>query len=101
MNSTKAAKEIRTALRRRSGKDWSVKHGRGTGSGWIRIASPPRRMEGWQMSEADRLELRDLLGLERCHCQGESVPASSAYYEEYVARAKGETPTRFGAPYWD
>jgi hypothetical protein len=39
-----AISAIRTALRKRSGKAWSVKGGRGTSSGWITISSPPRRL---------------------------------------------------------
>ncbi len=34
---------IREALRRRSGKTWSVTGGKGTAWGWIRITSPPKR----------------------------------------------------------
>lgn len=38
-----AIKRIKTALKKRSGKDWSVKGGRGTAWGWIKIDAPPRR----------------------------------------------------------
>lgn len=98
-----AIKAIRTALRKRSGKAWSVTGGRGTAWGWITISAPPKRLKDWgYMSEADRAELQELLGLEReVHCQGETVPASSEYRLEYVARAQGKTPTVHGTPYWD
>jgi len=38
-----AIERIRAALKRRSGKLWSVKGGRGTGWGWITIDAPPAR----------------------------------------------------------
>jgi hypothetical protein len=37
------AKEIRRLLRTRSGKDWSITGGRGSGYGWLRIEAPPKR----------------------------------------------------------
>lgn len=36
-------KRIRAALKKRSGKDWSIKGGSGTAWGWIEIDAPPRR----------------------------------------------------------
>lgn len=36
-------KRIRAALKRKTGKSWTVRGGRGTGWGWIRVESPPRR----------------------------------------------------------
>ncbi len=115
---------IRQALRRRSGKAWSVTGGRGTAWGWITIDAPPaRRTAHWvlktgapdlpenytevinnapgHITPADRAELAKLLGIENTHCQGVSIPASSAHYREYIARAKGETPTEIAQPYWD
>jgi hypothetical protein len=35
--------EIKAALRRRSGKDWSVTGGKGTAWGYIYVSAPPRR----------------------------------------------------------
>lgn len=122
--------EIRAALKRRSGKSWSVKGGRGTAWGWISIDAPPSRRtwtsrplphnpggntpgaENWEeydsgepgrsMSPTEREELGQLLGLEgRAHHQGVSIPASSAYYREYIDRANGRTPSVIGQPYWD
>lgn len=94
---------IRTALRARSGKSWSVKRGRGTGYSWIHITAPPKRCtEFGYMSEEDRAELGHLLGFDRpIHMQGESIPASSDYRREYVDRAEGRTPSVYGKPYWD
>lgn len=93
---------IRTALRKRSGKAWSVTGGRGTAYGWITISAPPaRRIEFGYMSETDRTELAALLGIDAVHQQGEQVPASSDYYREYIDRAEGRAPSVFGRPYWD
>lgn len=51
---------------------------------------------------ADREELRQLLGLERVHGQGESIPASSDYRREYLHRALYGNPGSFkGEQYWD
>ena len=91
-------KAIRTALRQRSGKTWSVRGGNGTAYGWITI----RRYADRSMTDTERAELAALLGLDRpCHFQGESIPASHDYYREYIARANGETPTTLGKQYWD
>lgn len=120
-------KRIRAALKRRSGKDWSVTGGRGTAWGWITIDAPPKRRTlhsvkinpngsdypenytskdtgepGGSMTDADRKELAELLGLnEQAHHQGVSIPASYDYYQEYIDRAEGRTPSVVGKPYWD
>lgn len=120
-------KAIKAALQKRSGKAWSVTGGRGTAWGWITIDAPPKRKTagydlkpdcpdipenyvrndskypdgGGYMTSADKEELRQLLGLERMHDQGESVGASTDYYREYLARARGETPAEIAQPYWD
>jgi hypothetical protein len=44
LSSVYVAKRIRAALKARSGKDWSVTKGRGTGGGWIRIDTPKARL---------------------------------------------------------
>ena len=47
-------RRIRTALKARSGKTWSVRGGSGTSWGWISIQSPPkRRVRDYYMSQAD------------------------------------------------
>lgn len=38
-------KEIRTALKERTGKTWSVTGGRGTAWGWIKIDAPKARLD--------------------------------------------------------
>lgn len=95
-----AIAEIKRALRSRSGKSWSVKGGRGTAWGWISISAPPARLERGSLTEADRLELSELLGV-TVHSQGESVPAQSDFRAEYIDRANGRTPSRIGSPQWD
>lgn len=121
-------KRIKTALQRRSGKQWSVTGGRGTAWGWITIDAPPSRrtwgnrlkadaspaqlpedyeeydtgQPGGYMSPAERAELAELLGLDRpVHFQGQSIAASGDYYREYIDRAEGKTPAAIGQPYWD
>lgn len=119
-------KRIRKALNRRSPKSWSVTGGRGTSWGWIHIDAPPSRRtmhcrlkagaistrpEDYEMVDTgepdgkstpeDRAELAKLLGLERVHAQGVSIPAGNDYYREYIDRAEGRTPSVQGKPYWD
>jgi len=122
MDRAEAIKRIKAGLESRSGKKWSVTGGRGTAYGWLSINAPPakrtwRYVSGGQAgsfemydsgepghysSQADRDELTKLLDLpQRVHCQGESVPSSGAHYDEYVARAEGRKPERYGEMYWD
>lgn len=46
-------KAIRAALKRRTGRPWSVTGGRGTGWGWISIQSPPKRRTGVHVKNPD------------------------------------------------
>lgn len=125
-----AIARIRAALKRRTGKAWSVTGGTGTAWGWITVDAPPRRRtwqtrplphnsggnlpgkEDWEeydsgqpggyTSPAERAELAKALGLERpCHRQGQDIAASGDYYTEYVDRAEGRPPRCIGRPYWD
>lgn len=100
---SEAIAAIRTALKARSGKAWSVTGGTGTAYGWITIhAAPSRRGEFDRMSREDCAELGTLLGLGGpVHDQGVLVAASTAHRSEYVARAEGRTPSRIAEPYWD
>ena len=86
------AKRIRTALKHRSGKAWSVTCGRGTAWGWITIHS---------RTDEECEELGRLLGLERPTYGHESIPAGHDYYREYIDRAEGRAPTVEGKQYWD
>ena len=120
-------REIRAALKRRSGKTWSVTGGRGTSYGWITIKAPPARCtwaerqiagtSGYEpshfemydtgepgrcMSPDDTVELAALLDIEphmasRCVL----VPGGNDYYRDYVDRANGREPSVYGYPYWD
>lgn len=97
-----AIERIKGALKRRSGKAWSVRGGRGTSWGWITISVPPKReTEFGYMGEADRRDLAQLLGLDHVHQQGVSVPASGKHRQEYVDRAEGREPSVIGEQYWD
>lgn len=96
-----AIASIRSDLRRRSGKAWSVKGGRGSVWGWITITAPPKRLDVYGgMTDEDRNELSALLG-ENVHHQGASIPAGGDYRREYVDRAAGREPVVVGRPYWD
>lgn len=118
-------KAIKLALKKRSGKAWSVTGGRGTAWGWITIDCPPalRTFENRvkagslpgqeQYEEVDtgspnghcppalRAELAKLLGLDSVHHQGVSIPSSGDYYREYLQRAQGLPVTKEAKPYWD
>jgi hypothetical protein len=96
-----AIRTIRAALKRRSGKAWSVTGGNGTAWGWIHIHVPPAKRAGSMMSDEARAELGTLLGLPPVHPQGVSIPASGDYRREYIDRAEGRTPSTLGTPYWD
>lgn len=92
---------VRTELKRRSGKAWSVTGGRGTSWGWITVTAPPKRTTQFgSMTEEDRAELSALLGTD-VHHQGYMIPASHAYRTEAVDRARGVQPATVGTPYWD
>lgn len=118
---------IRIALKRRSGKVWSVTGGTGIDWGWITINAPPARRTwrerevpnpenlsrptyeeydtgrpGGHTSPAERAELGRLLGLAGpVHGQGERIPASHDHYREYLDRAEGRPPRVIAQPYWD
>ncbi len=120
-------KRIKTALQRRSGKQWSVTGGKGTAWGWLEIDAPPARRTwshrlktgavtdrpedyeefntgepGHNMGPEDRAELGKLLGLDHpAHDQGVSVGASNDYWQEYIDRAEGRQPAKIAQPYWD
>lgn len=103
-----AIKLIREALKKRSGKQWSVTGGRGTAYGWIYINVPPARQKythegqpgGGLAHPSEIAELSRLLGTE-VHHQGESIPASTAHRREYIERARGFEPTKIAEAYWD
>jgi hypothetical protein len=122
---------IRAGLKARSGKAWSVTGGTGTAYGWLRItAAKSQRMwtreengvdasgfpvytqrrltaeevaKGYTggMSEGCCIALARLLGLEKVHSDGVSVPASGAFYREYVDRAETGRAEEIAEQYWD
>ena len=92
---------LKTALRARSGRAWSVTGGRGTAYGWITIDTMPSRRTDDQARTEDQKELARVLGLDGVHRQGVRIPASHDYYREYIDRAEGRTPSVIVHPYWD
>lgn len=108
---------IRAALRKRSGKAWSVTGGRGTAYGWITIDTSPARRTwvfvsdgrlmvnsgrpGGHMSRAEQQELGSLLGLGPVHFQGVNIAPYSDSRIEYIDRAEGRKPRVIGAHDWD
>lgn len=102
MDRNEAIANIKVALKRRSGKSWSVRGGSGTAWGWISISSMPKRLDPCGcMPAEDQEELAKLLGKTWVLPQGESIPAANDYYQEYLDRAEGREPTVIGQRYWD
>lgn len=103
MERDEAITRIRAALKKRSGKTWSVTGGRGTSWGWILITAPPaRRVKPYDyLSDEDAAELARLLGLEIVHRVGEQVPASGEHRREYVQRAERGLTAVQAQAYWD
>ena len=94
--------DLRSNLRTRTGRSWSVRGGKGSAWGWVTISAPPARCDRYgHMTDEDRATLAAALGLPTVPSQGEQIPASDDYRNEYRARAAGQTPTVVGAPYWD
>lgn len=105
---TEAIKAIRTALRARTGRAWSVRGARGTAYGWIQIDAPKARLtcdfeggadcdgttcgrshEYGYLTMTDRVELAAVLGESRpVHPQGVSISPDSR--NGYVAAAIGQ-----------
>jgi hypothetical protein len=82
-----AVKAIRSALRSRSGRAWSVRAGRGSVFEWIYITAPSSRLVDDQMTAEDCTDLGRLLGLDGpTHEQGVMVPRRRR--REFVERAR-------------
>lgn len=93
---------IRTALKARTGRTWSVTGGRGTAWGWVTITAPPARRDQYgHMTADDRAVLADALGKATVYHGGETIPPQSDYRTEYVQRATGQPVTVVGVPAWD
>lgn len=120
-NINEAIARIRTALRARTGKAWSVRKDTFCG---IAIDAPPKartwhfgelRDDGGErieycdaakqfghISPADRQLLAGALALRNIRPgRGVSVSASGDHYTEYVDRAEGRTPRVIGQSQWD
>ena len=93
MTRDKAIVRIKRALRRRSGRVWSVRGGTNIFYGKITITTLSRdRDERGKMQYADRKTLRELLGLsELPHEDGIRI-GTLEDYQEYVDRAEGWFP---------
>lgn len=110
-----AIKRIRVALKKRTGRPWSVTGGRGTAWGWITVQAPPKRRvdhiqsETWDRANPDKLlftevappaggnglytnledcaELAKIFSLDKLHihAQGLSISPDSNEYYVYLA----------------
>lgn len=99
-----AIRTIRAALKRRSGKTWSVRGDRGTAWGWIIISSPPARSaDKWgTMTPEEAAELGALLGFDHpVHCQGVTIADGRDYRQAYIDRAEGRPVSVAARQYWD
>lgn len=86
-----AIERIKAALKRRSGRSWSVTGGRGTARGWLNVTVPPKQRIDGGMNADDCKALADLFGLPSpVHFQGLSIGPDERTW--YVRRAEG-TPT--------
>jgi len=93
---------IRQALKRRTGRAWSVTGGRGTAWGWITITSPPARQVNHRITDEDGKELGEVLGLGPSHHQGINIPSQTDYYREFLCRAiHGHAGPFTSTPQWD
>lgn len=112
-------KAIKTSLRTRSGKTWSVTGGTGTAYGWIKITAPPVRRTahsqlkagatttnpsdyetvdtgviGGSMTQADQDHLSRLMGC-KVYRDGVSIPSQNDARRVYVCRALYGHPGHF------
>jgi len=62
-----AIERIRLAMKRRTGRAWSVRGGRGTVWGWITISAPPARVADGKHTEEDARTLAEIFGQPASH----------------------------------
>jgi hypothetical protein len=87
-------KGLRAALKARTGLTWSVTGGRGTAWGWIRVSAPPKRMEGYLMSQEDQEILSGAMDLGTYSLrQGYSIADQSDARLDVLQRANGLAPS--------
>ncbi len=97
---TAVTKYIRTALKKRSGKQWACKGSTGTAYNWLTIYVPRvRENEEGFMTKDDRAELAELLGLESVHMQGVSVMSND--WDAHIKRSLGLKDVRHEKTFWD
>ena len=76
MDRSEAIERIRKALKRRSGKTWSVTGGRGTAWGWIHVSAPPARTDRYGARHGDAGELaHEQAGLVETRRHLRAIPA--------------------------
>lgn len=100
MNIDDTVKFIRTALKIRTGRSWSVTRGTGTGYGWIKIAPPAKRCDGFNVNEEDRATLEAILG-HAARGGKYTVPDDNKYYLATVQQICNVEVTVDPQPYWD
>jgi hypothetical protein len=85
-----AIARIRAALKRRTGRPWSVRGGRGTAWSWIEVSAPPARSDEFgRISIEDANTLARIFGLPANHFLGGCWSISREEREHMVARAEG------------
>jgi hypothetical protein len=93
-------KLIKTFLKARTGRTWSVTGGTGTAYGWLHIKAPQARLDGYRASMDDKVMLALALGLEH-PTEDFSVAASGGHWLAALQRAAGLEVTGSEAQYWD
>lgn len=95
MDRDEAITKIRTALKARSNKRWSVRGGTGTAWGWITIIAPPSRRGGYgEMTAEDCAELGELFALGHPAQPSGDHRGSKHPLSPRVRRPRRRTPTR-------
>ena len=99
-----AIKIIRTLLKKRTGRSWSVRRENGSSYGWITIMAPPRRCTAdfGYLNAEDQATLAAIFG--ECHHQGIMIHTGNGVRAKYACQAAGvELPAhvRVAQPDWD
>ena len=82
-------KELRSILKKRTGRTWSVKGGTGTAWSWLDICAPPARLvDGYRMTPDDESLLAAVLG-ESHIGQHYQIPPTGGYRAHVMARCVG------------
>lgn len=101
MTRDEAIERIKTALKTKTGRAWSVRGGRGSAWAWITVTAPPkRRNEFGYLNQADRAELAKAFQCDSVHNQGITIAASAAHRREFVNRVEGNA-FEVAEAYWD